>query len=1088
MIEDTKPDQNPSPRAARHTRVWLTTILILLLLAAGSLFILPQFINTASVRQRIQAAITERIDGQLEFQAIELSYFPLPAIELHQVTLNIPEKVQGTIAVLRLAPAFAPLLRGEVRLARVELDSPRLELKLPETETAKTPAQPFTFAAVEKELTSALGSSVGEGSRLKVQVDDARLTIAQGIKKQIEIEGLALQFTIHEAAPHSARGDLQSTFSRLSLYRKGLQEMVKDASINATMQVTRDSLTVSLEQLTITEPNLELSGELLLARNSPAITVNLSSSNINVDETRRTALALAGDTVPTRDIFDYLRGGQVPHISFTSTGENLAELLDLNNMVIKGQLQEGRVSIPDITLDLTEVNGNVVVSKGVLQATGLSTRLEGSTGHDGSVQVGLAKDNDLFKLDLKLNANLAELKPILRRVVEDPVFIAELKKITNLKGTGNGRLTLGDSLQDLNARVEASDLKVSADYQRVPLPLDITQGQFTFSKENIAFSNLSGSLGKSHFTDLSCQITQNKSISLNISSGPLELVTAELYPWLASLEGLRHQLKDIKKVQGQIDVSTLKFAGTIDKPLDGEYTATGKVEDLSIDTALYPSTISIASGGIAIDTRQLTVARLHTSTQDASLALSGSIKGFPRQLSQIETTLDGHMGPRAVQWLSEKVQLPKAYAVRTPLGIKGAKISWLPDGTTSFKGGVAVDKGPDIVADVSYRQNQLQVHRLTIKDRYSDASLVLDLKDRQSDYKFTGKLLEKTLQDIFVENPFSGGEIEGNLGILVPKDRTSRILAQGQLTGKNFPIPLPSGDTVDIDRVTLQADGSTIRAGITKLTWKELIWKPLQGTVGLSQDQADIQLTEARLCGINSPGSFSIAEDSFSLDTALEGKGLDVATSYTCLTRGHVQMTGTLDISSQVTGRGKMDQLLKSLAGPLNMTFNNGVVMKDRLLAEILEILNITEIVKGRLPNLGTQGFAYTTITVDGRFHHGKLIIDKFYMDGETLDVVGKGKIHLEEKTVDFQLMASPFKTANSIIKHIPGLNYLMNDNLVSIPLSVTGAMADPKVVVLSPTAVGSSLLHLAERTLTAPFKLLEALNPFSEKKTTDNQ
>ena len=227
---------------------------LLLLLTAAAVFLLPQFINTASIKQKIQAAITEQIDGQVDFQAIDLSYFPRPAIELRQVTLNIPDKVEGSIAALRLAPALYPLLSGDLRLARLDLDSPQLNLKLPEKKAAETPAQPYTFTTMEKQLNSALGSLVEETSHLKLQINDARLTISQGTKKQIEIENLTLQFTVSMTDPHSAGGDLQSTFAKLSLYRKGLQEMVKDTSIDCSIQMEGDRLTVSLDRLAITEP------------------------------------------------------------------------------------------------------------------------------------------------------------------------------------------------------------------------------------------------------------------------------------------------------------------------------------------------------------------------------------------------------------------------------------------------------------------------------------------------------------------------------------------------------------------------------------------------------------------------------------------------------------------------------------------------------------------------------------------------------------------------------------------------------------------------------------------------------------------
>jgi hypothetical protein len=43
--------------------------------------------------------------------------------------------------------------------------------------------------------------------------------------------------------------------------------------------------------------------------------------------------------------------------------------------------------------------------------------------------------------------------------------------------------------------------------------------------------------------------------------------------------------------------------------------------------------------------------------------------------------------------------------------------------------------------------------------------------------------------------------------------------------------------------------------------------------------------------------------------------------------------------------------------------------------------------------------------------------------------------------------------------------------------------MAEPEVKVLSITSVGTSLLNMAERTIKAPVKLLEAINPWSDDK-----
>ncbi len=88
----------------------------------------------------------------------------------------------------------------------------------------------------------------------------------------------------------------------------------------------------------------------------------------------------------------------------------------------------------------------------------------------------------------------------------------------------------------------------------------------------------------------------------------------------------------------------------------------------------------------------------------------------------------------------------------------------------------------------------------------------------------------------------------------------------------------------------------------------------------------------------------------------------------------------------------------------------------------------------------------------------------------------------LEDKTLDGQLLAAPFKTVNTIIKYIPGVNYLLGGSLVAIPISLAGTLDDPKVEVLSASAVGSSLYNLAERTITSPYKLFETINPWGKQ------
>jgi hypothetical protein len=1085
MKRENQPKKSPASSGHPWRTRLLLSITLLLILTMAAILIVPRTIGSDAIKQKIQAVVTEQTGGIVNFELMTFSYFPQPAIELLQVNLVLPEQAQVTAASLRIFPNVFSLLTGKLQLVRLEFEMPQLSLDLPES---KTEIQPFLLDSLKKHLTSAFKLLSQTSPGLKLRINNAGITIAQNKQKIFGIDGMDLQFGMSVDDSLAGKADLQAKFSELRVYvnspegKNSHQETIKNISLKCDVQRKHDRITITFDQLTAEKPSLELAGNLVLELTDTLTNkVQLSGSNIDVDAVRVTALALAGESILVKEIFDYLRGGWIPQISFTSSGDNLLELGDLNNILIEGQLQDGKVSIPKIELDLTEVAGAVVIDKGILQGTGLSARLDESTGHDGSLKIGITEDNNLFQLDLFLRADMTNVHSILQRIITHETFMAELQKISNVQGTGHGRLILGDSLDDINVTVEVNELALSADFQRVPWPIKITKGLFAFSNNQIDLGMLSGTLGQSRFTDFTSQLLWEEDLFLDISSGSFDLNMTEFYPWTRSLHD---QLEKVQQVTGQLHLSALKFKGVLDQPTEWDFTSTGTVKDLAVDTELFPETITFASGEFTANTHQLIFEKFQTTGQDAELLMTGSLKGFPRQLNWIELSLDGSMGPSSVQWLSDILEVPDNYAIHSPLGISDAKVTWQLDSTASFKGAITIEKGPAVTADIDYQPEQLQVHRLSIKDQYSDANLVFDLTEDQRNFEFRGKLQNETLQALFVDRHFSSGHLEGDFLITLPKNQLSEARAKGQLTGNNLPVLLPSGEVADIEQITLNgnAEGSQIIADITKLTWKGLIWEPVKATVYYKNDRAEIKFIEAKLCGIDSLGTVSLAGNAFSLNTTLEGKDLNVSTSYACLTQGRVKMTGSLDFFSRITATGDAGDLIEALQGPLEMTFSNGLIQQDKLLARTLEVLNVTEIVKGRLPDLNTTGLAYKNMTLQGEFDKGKLIINEFFMDGETLHLVGNGEIGLEEQTINVQLLAAPFKTIDSIVKNIPGINYLFAGNIVTIPIRITGSLTDPQVEVMAASAVSSNLFNLAERTIKAPFRLIDAIIPWGDQ------
>lgn len=111
---DYRKGQLPLPTATR-IRTWLfASIATMVLLLATAILVVPRLIDFASIKQKLQAAVSERTGGQLDYQEIGLTYIPRLSIELRQVTMDIPDLTEVRVAALRIAPQFLPLLSGSI--------------------------------------------------------------------------------------------------------------------------------------------------------------------------------------------------------------------------------------------------------------------------------------------------------------------------------------------------------------------------------------------------------------------------------------------------------------------------------------------------------------------------------------------------------------------------------------------------------------------------------------------------------------------------------------------------------------------------------------------------------------------------------------------------------------------------------------------------------------------------------------------------------------------------------------------------------------------------------------------------------------
>jgi hypothetical protein len=225
-------------------------------------------------------------------------------------------------------------------------------------------------------------------------------------------------------------------------------------------------------------------------------------------------------------------------------------------------------------------------------------------------------------------------------------------------------------------------------------------------------------------------------------------------------------------------------------------------------------------------------------------------------------------------------------------------------------------------------------------------------------------------------------------------------------------------------------------------------------------------------------GVVKVTDQELSLDVQPISRSRELESTAKCLLDETVRVTGDFELKGRIFAEAKPKDLFPALRGNLEFQAKDGQISYFVWLDRILEFVNLTEVYKGKVPDIKKEGLPYKLFTVIGSLQDGKLIIKEATLDGHTLQLAGQGEVYLAEGNVGFTVLVAPLRTVDRIINLIPLVRYILAGTLLTVPVKVSGDLKDPKVTALSPSAVGSELLGIMTRTLRLPLRIIQPLLP----------
>jgi len=270
----------------------------------------------------------------------------------------------------------------------------------------------------------------------------------------------------------------------------------------------------------------------------------------------------------------------------------------------------------------------------------------------------------------------------------------------------------------------------------------------------------------------------------------------------------------------------------------------------------------------------------------------------------------------------------------------------------------------------------------------------------------------------------------------------------------------------------------TLRIKSDFFKYRQFKWEPFHSDVSFDGEKLHILTKKAALCGISTTGDIDITAQGAEIDIALSAKKLELEPTILCISDKQMDITGTFEMKADLKAKGKLDTIAKSLSGSYNISAKKGKIFKSRSLNKTLDLVNKTENVKGKLPDLDKTVIKYRALSASGTIKENILAVEQGTLDASTFGILAQGQFDIDAQTVDLNALVAPLNSIQRIVGKIPVLGYMLGGSLVSIPVKIKGNMYEPQVTFLSPSAVGAAFLGIIERTIKLPLNIIEPILP----------
>jgi hypothetical protein len=1005
-----------------------------------------------------------------------------------------------------------------------------------------------------------------------------------------KISGLSMQGSISGQGAENYRVQVEGDFPCFLLPRSPEKSLLDCGEFVCTIDKNPQTLSIAIAKLKLKNPAAVLNGRIAVSQEvtptpttttrttAPAETwlIDLNGQDLDVGAIRQKVLAIFGDHQVAQLVCDIVRSGTANRASYYFKGP-LTDFQYLEKMRIKVDVDRAEIHPPGTKLDLMETGGPIEIRDGFLSGAKLHARLGNSAGSNCGLYLDLLGRKNEFRLDLDIEADLADLPQVLLDEVKHQGFHDEVRRFHHCQGRAHGHLSIGDTLDNPAVTVLVDSMAANGEYDRVSWPFSIGKGTLAVYPDRVSWRNLKGEWGPNLIHDSSGEVGWQGPVQLKLGGLNASLALAPLLKELNDAKVMPAALqKAVGSAEGTLELKKAEFAGRLDSPESWRYSGYLATKGSRWTSPLLPQPFLAETADAFISQEKIDLGESRLRFNEQTLTIGGSFRHKQFEEWRGQTTLSGTIMDKLADWVKGKGWIPDQYFPRIPCTLEKLRIDW-DDKNTSVNGTIKTgtgdsDAAPAIRLDLTDTPERFTLRELVISAPSERGKLALEYPKsapNRISLNWQGFVEADSILKLVNNNIIHAQRLEGDFALQLPLRPGGKNL-HGWLKTKGLELSIGDAATpVILNDLNLRGlDDGTLTIERALISSRDSSVVEVNGTVNPAANQLDfkLNLTAALLArttvegmarGIGkltepadpaetgkkwpSRGTLQFRIDRFEPGPAAapanQGKPATPASSYVVApARGFMTLLPSggysLDLrSSKVCGvdisgtiysapdQGEdslnfftdsaMPPLLQEvipcfgfnntlIEGPLHLDGSlqgtsrnwrdgkitlfseNGFIRRLGFLAKVFSVVNLTDLfTTQKLPQLGDDGFAYSSLEIDSQIKDNQLLIEKAVVKGKGLNLFGQGKIDLQSGQADLIIMVAPLKSIDAIITNLPLIGTVAGGKdkaLLSIPVGLKGDLRDPTVTLLPPEAIGEGIVNLIVNTFKMPLAIFSPL------------